>query len=88
MNQNRKLVELNNIGKKIAGRLNEIGIFCEDDLRFIGAVSAHKMLKEKYPNETLAVCYYLYSFDSALCDKNWNDIGAKRKQQLKKSIQG
>ncbi|MFW5426157.1 MAG: TfoX/Sxy family DNA transformation protein [Methylophagaceae bacterium] len=61
------------MGKKIAGRLNEIGIFCEDELRFIGAISAHKMLTEKYPDETLAVCYYLYSFEGALCDKHWNE---------------
>ena len=88
MIQNRKIITLRNIGKKIAGRLNEIGIFCEDDLRFIGAVSAHRMLKEKYPNATLAVCYYLYSFEGALCDKHWNDISLERKQQLKKSIQG
>ena len=86
MIQNRKVIELSNIGKKIAGRLNEIGIFCEDDLRFVGAVTAHKMLKEKYPSETLAVCYYLYSFEGALCNKHWNDIGAEKKKQLKEGI--
>jgi DNA transformation protein len=86
MNQNRKLVELSNIGKKIAGRLNEIGIFSEEELRIIGAVAAHKMIKEKYPNETLPICYYLYSFEGALCNKHWNDIGLERKRQLKKNI--
>ncbi len=30
MKQNRELTELKNIGKKIAGRLNEVGIFSED----------------------------------------------------------
>jgi len=86
MNQNRKLVELSNIGKKIAGRLNEVGIFSEEELRIIGAVAAHKMIKEKYPNETLPICYYLYSFEGALCNKHWNDIGLERKRQLKKNI--
>jgi len=86
MEQNRKLVDLQNIGKKIAARLNEVGIFSEDELRFFGAVKAHKLLKEKYPNEILPVCYYLYSFEGALCDKHWNDIGDDRKRELKTKI--
>jgi len=84
--KNRKLTELKNIGKKIAGRLNEVGIFSEDELEFTGAVNAHKLIKEKYPNETLPVCYYLYSFEGALCNKHWDNIGAKRKQELKEKI--
>ncbi len=83
MKQNRELTELKNIGKKIAGRLNEVGIFSEDRLRKVGAVGAHKMIKEKYPTETLPICYYLYSFEGALSDKHWDDIGEKKKQELK-----
>ncbi len=83
MNQNRELTELKNIGKKIAGRLNEVGIFSEDELSVVGAVEAHGMIKKKYPNETIPVCYYLYSFEGALCDKHWNDIGEDRKYELK-----
>ena len=40
------------------------------------------MLKEKYPAESLPVCYYLYSFEGALSDKHWDDIGDKRKRDL------
>lgn len=87
MSQNRKLTDLTNIGKKLAGRLNEIGIFSEDELRVIGPVDAHQQIKEKYPNETLPVCYYLYSFEGALSDKHWNDIGEKRKQELRREIE-
>lgn len=36
-----------------------------------------------HPNETLAVCYYLYSFEGALTDKHWNELGEDRKQQFK-----
>lgn len=82
MSQNSKLTNLRNIGKKIAGRLNEVGIFSEDDLRQVGAVGAHRMIKEKHPNETLPVCYYLYSFEGALSDKHWDEIGEQRKKQL------
>ncbi len=84
--QNRKLTELKNIGKKIAGRLNEVGIFYEDELLIVGAVEAHRMIKEKYPNETVPVCYYLYSFEGALTDKHWNDIGEDKKRELKLKI--
>ncbi len=86
MVQNRKLTDLRNIGSKIAGRLNEAGIFSEDELRFFGPVKAHRMIKEKHPNEALPVCYYLYSFEGALYDKHWDEIGEKRKQELRFEI--
>jgi len=83
---NRKLTDLKNIGKKIAGRLNEVGIFSEDELRVVGPVEAHRMIKEIYFDETLPVCYYLYSFEGALNDIHWDEIGEKRKQELKAEI--
>ena len=83
MAQNRKLTDLKNIGKKIAGRLNEVGIFSENELRFAGAVAAHRMIKKKYPEDTLPFCYYLYSFEWALTDRHWDEIGEERKQELK-----
>jgi len=86
MSRNRSLTDLKNIGKKIANRLNEIGIFSEDELRHVGAVGAHQMIKKRYPEETLPVCYYLYSFEGALIDKHWNEIGEQKKKQLKSQI--
>ena len=86
MTTNRKLTELKNIGAKIAVRLNEAGIFSEEELRFYGAIEAHKMIKKNYPNETLPVCYYLYSFEGALCNKHWNEIGESKKRKLKSGI--
>jgi len=74
MTQNRRLTDLHNIGKKIAARLNEVGIFSEDELRIIGACEAYRMIKEKYPNEMFPVCYYLYSFEGALEDKHWDEL--------------
>ena len=86
MTTNKKLIDLRNIGTKIAGRLNEAGIFSEEELRFYGAVEAHKMIKKNHPNETLPVCYYLYSFEGALCNKHWNEIGEEKKKKLKQGI--
>lgn len=86
MTQNRQLTDLKNIGTKIANRLNEVGISSENELREVGAVEAHKRLKAKYPNETLPVCYYLYSFEGALSDQHWDNIGEERKRRLKEKI--
>ncbi len=58
----------------------------EADLRMAGAVTAHRMIKLKYSDESLPVCYYLYSFEGALCDRHWNEIGEVRKRQLKVEI--
>ena len=80
MLKNRKLTELKNIGIRIARRLNQVGIFSEDELRSVGAVEAHNRIKQRYPSETLPVCYYLYSFEGAITDKHWNEIGNKKKQ--------
>ena len=86
MAQNRRLTDLRNIGKKIANRLNEVGIFSEDQLRLVGATGAHRMIKERHPDETFPVCYYLYSFEGALTDRHWDEIGEQRKQQLKAQV--
>jgi DNA transformation protein len=86
MSQNRSLTDLKSIGHKLASRLNEIGVFSEDELRHVGAVGAHQMIKEKYPEETLPVCYYLYSIEGALVNKHWNEIGEQKKKHLKSQI--
>lgn len=86
MSRNNNLTDLKNIGGKIAARLNEAGIFSEADLRLAGAVGAYRRIKEIHPNETLPICYYLYSFEGALTGKHWNEIDDQRKQQLKVQI--
>ena len=86
MFRNKSLTDLRNIGTKIADRLNEVGIFSEYDLRRVGAVDAHRLIKERYPDKTLPACYHLYLFEGALTDEHWDDIGEHRKQQLKAQI--
>lgn len=86
MSQGRKLTELKNIGKKIASRLAQVGIKTESDLRRVGAVAAYQLIRKKYPNETLPLCYYLYSFEGALTDKHWDGIGEKRKAELRSQL--
>ena len=84
--KNRSVKNLVNIGNKIAGRLNEIGIFTEEELRHIGAAEAHRLIKNNYSDETLPVCYYLYSFEGALTGTHWNQIPERRKIALREEI--
>ena len=82
----RRVEELRNIGATIAQRLNEVGVFTEHDLRSIGAVEAHLRIRDRYPEKTLPVCYYLYSFEAALCDVHWDDLPEPRKRALRNQI--
>ena len=86
MGKVRELTELKNIGKKIASRLSLVGIKTESDLRRVGAVAAYQLIRKKYPNETLPLCYYLYSFGGALMDKHWDEIGEKKKAELRSQL--
>jgi len=47
MSRNKSLTDFRNIAKRKAGSLNEVGIFTEEDLRRVGAVGAHRMVKDK-----------------------------------------
>jgi DNA transformation protein len=80
------LKKYKNIGATIEKRLNEIGVNSIDDLAKIGAANAYKKIKENYPDKTLSVCYYLYSFQGALMDMHWDDIPNEIKDDLRKQI--
>lgn len=82
----KELIGLKNIGKKLAARLHEAGIHSESDLLAVGAVEAHRRIKALYPDETLPVCYYLYSFEGALTGQHWNEISESRKQSLRSKL--
>ena len=77
-----KLSELKNIGPTIEKRLNEVGIKSKSDLKRIGPAGAYLRIKQRYPDRTIPVCYYLYSFQGALEGKHWDNISEKTKQSL------
>lgn len=81
-----KLSELKNIGPTIEKRLREIGIQSKEDLERIGPAKAYMRIRQKYPDKTIPVCYYLYSFQGALEGKHWDDISEKTKQSLLSKI--
>ena len=76
-----------NIGATIATRLQEIGVYTLADLHEMGPAKAYTTIKRNYPDKTLPVCYYLYSFEGALTDTHWNDIPDVRKEELLKQIE-
>jgi DNA transformation protein len=80
--ENKNIQSLKNIGATIAQRLNEIGIYSEADLAAIGAIEAFQKIKANYPQQTIPVCYYLYSLQGALLDLHWNDLPAEVKTAL------
>lgn len=84
MNKNdRPVGALRNIGTSIARRLNEIGVETRGDLQRVGPVAAFERICRRYPNESISVCYYLYSLEGALKDLHWDAIADKRKKRLR-----
>ena len=79
---NHEVAQLRNIGPTIARRLNEIGVHTRADLRRIGPVRAYQRIREKHPNRTIPVCYYLYSLEGALTDTRWDELPQAVKDDL------
>ena len=76
---------LNNIGKTIERRLNEVGIFSRRDLKRVGPARAYQRIVSKNPGKTIAVCYYLYSLEGALTDTHWDSVPDERKRALRRA---
>lgn len=76
------LAQLRNIGPTIRKRLNELGVYSRADLERIGPVKAYKRICENYPNQTIPVCYYLYSLQGALMDIHWDEVPEPIKNEL------
>jgi len=71
-----------NIGKTIAKRLNEIGVFTLADLAEMTPRVAYQKICDKYPDRTIPKCYYLYSLQGALLDLDWRKLPDKVKSEL------
>lgn len=76
------LAQLRNIGPTIRKRLNEAGVYTRADLERMGPVKAYKRICENYPNQTIPVCYYLYSLQGALMDVHWDELPEAIKDEL------
>lgn len=86
MSSSNKVEDLRNIGAMIARRLNEIGVYTEDELRSLGAAEAHRRIRQIHPDATLPICYYLYSFEAALENIHWDDLPEAIKRSLRHQL--
>jgi DNA transformation protein len=82
MRDTTPLKGLKNLGPTIIQRLNEIGVHNRGDLKRVGAVEGHRLIRQRHPAKTIAVCYYLYSLEGALRGLHWNDLPRKVKEDL------
>jgi DNA transformation protein len=71
-----------NIGKTIATKLNEIGVFTLADLAEMSPKIAYQKICDNYPNTTIPKCYYLYSLQGALLDLDWRELPENIKSEL------
>ncbi len=71
-----------NIGKTIAIKLNEIGVFTLSDLAEMTPKVAYKKICKNYPNKTIPKCYYLYSLKGALLNLDWRKLPNEIKMEL------
>jgi len=79
-----ELTQLRNIGKAVAERLVGIGVRSEADLRALGSAKAYQRIRAKNASAHLPLCYYLYSLEGALQDKDWRDFSEKQKRGMQK----
>lgn len=75
-----------NLGPKLISELNKVGVYSFDDLKKEGSVTIYRKLKKLYPEKTLPKCYYLYSFEGAILDKDWRDLTSQEKEKLVQQI--
>ncbi|MEM7283697.1 MAG: TfoX/Sxy family DNA transformation protein [Pseudomonadota bacterium] len=79
-----ELTNLRNIGDTVAKRLEEIGVFTKIDLRKVGSATAYRKIRANHPESQLPVCYYLYSLEGALKNKDWRSFSEKQKANMRR----
>jgi DNA transformation protein len=84
----KNLAGLRNIGPTIRHRLNEIGVHTQADLKRVGPVNAYLRICANHPQQTIPVCYYLYSLQGALMGLHWDDLPESLKDELLRKATG
>lgn len=79
MSESNILCELPNIGKVLAGKLNQVGIVSEQDLKNAGAENA--FIKLATIDETACI-NMLYALEGAIQGIRWHQLSKDRKQEL------
>lgn len=79
-NKKSELTRLPNIGKTLAGKLNQAGIKTADELKSIGVENAFIKLKT-IDND--ACSNMLFAIEGAINGIRWHDLSEQRKAELK-----
>ena len=87
MDRTKSIKGMENIGGKIAGKLDAIGVKTLEDIEKIGPVNIYKKLVRKYPDQTLPKCYYLYSLQAAIMGIDWRELPKEIKRELLKELE-
>ena len=77
----RAIVELRNLGPKMARRLAEVGIEDEDDLRRVGPADAYARLRFAADRPVSLIA--LYAMHAALSGCDWRDLSGTEKAALR-----
>ncbi len=78
--QNPAIGQLRNLGAASTRWLQAIGVHTRRDLEKLGAIDAYATLKASGYNASLNL---VYAIEGALTGRNWKQLPAKRKTQLK-----
>ena len=76
---------LPNIGKVLARGLGELGVFTRRDLDRLGPTQGYLRLCDR-EQRRLPVCYYLYSLDAALKNRDWRSLSEATKARLRAAV--
>lgn len=77
------LTALKNIGKTVAFKLEEIGVSTKSDLQKLGSAQAYQQMQANSPGSHLPLCYYLYSLEGALKNKDWRSFSETQKFNMR-----
>lgn len=78
------VASLANIGPTIARKLRDVGIRTRGDLERAGPAEVFRLVCNRFPKDTISVCYYLYSLEGALRGVHWDAIGQSEKLRLQR----
>ena len=82
-----ELLKLRNLGPKSVSQLIEIGISNRVEFVELGVEEVFRRLYFRFCDEHKFSVTYLYALEGAIKGRDWRDISAKRKAELKEILQ-
>ena len=64
--------------------LSHLGVITKADLLQMGSAKAYQRIQTDYPDAHLSLCYYLYSLEGSLQNKDWRTFTEKQKANMEK----